>query len=180
MSDLEPRPTPFLVFIQQAGPPISAWLQRAITHLPLEVVTEITGALDADTPDATINAMLEAATKHCMAKRFGTIDGFWLARAFDTCTQWPIDGEFVGILNGAIEYSGGYLLKQHTREWVLKSGVRFHPKVGNTVTFKSNGSTRSGEVLVVEAGLAQAHVKLFDLAGTKAIVYGEDVESFHA
>lgn len=117
---------------------------------------------------------------------FAAISVQWPYNSFTICSvlqqppyAWPVDGTLVALIEKQIRRV--HLINAGiTKEWVLKTGIRFPAKEGQYVKFKHRvgpvSETHTGFVKAVDGGTARGFVEV-EIAGTTVLrrIDAEDV-----
>lgn len=178
LTALDRRPTVATVFVSQALAPTKAWLDRALTKLPKADAEKIAADFGT-TQDEILGQMLVAAL--AQGESTDNSDGYALAHNFETSLGWPADFALASLFDDALNAARGAALRYTTMAWVMRTGTRFGGVAGHTVTFRHEGTQRTGKIVSVDKTLAQARVDLFGApyATPAIIVFAETVERYH-
>lgn len=134
----EPLSTPVVDrALESRLPDVKAWLKPRIPSLE----------------DGDVKFALSSALKGSGADAFRA--GVILKDMF----SWPVDIDLIMILRDAIE-GLAIALKIETGHWVLRTGLRFPGKDGDTIEWEDeNGRARAGTIKTIDRTYAQALVQ---------------------
>lgn len=106
----------------------------------------------------------------------GDIDAFRIATDLKTVLNWPVNAEFVALLDRAIRYSQKHGHRLAQIEWVLATGIRFNREAGEDVEYSGENfrGFRVGRVNSVDKAIAKGVVT--DKFGSKVYVLGENIK----
>lgn len=112
------------------------------------------------------------------AIRQGGADGFRASVHLKDNAGWPVDMDLCCLVRDSCN-ALALALKDETRAWVLRTGLRFPAKSEDTIEWESEfGKQFAGKVIAVDSGLACALVQPFDgliRAGQPRRVHAESV-----
>lgn len=121
-----------------------------------------------DGEDGTLHGLLKALAHKA------NISPLAMVNDLQSVLDWPVDDDLYAILKSHVSTVMSSVLRRRQIEWVMKSGTRFNPKSGDSITFydTSKNANRRGKVLAVDRPVASAIVEVGE---TKVTVEAERI-----
>lgn len=163
-----PRPSFASVLAETIELDVIHWISSLEAKIGKEAYTAFIA--DLPEPDATpsFRTLLLAAIINP-----GKFDAFAICEALKRVLDWPVDTDLVEVFIKGIRHTSQRGFRQAMYAWVMRTGMRFHPKAGDRVSFHPDtnpSETYTGTVVDVDRLVATAVV---DCGGTRYLVPAE-------
>lgn len=160
-----PRPTFADVFADESLSGVESWIKGLESKIDAYRYSQFKSGLPDG--DRTLRDLLLSLAQ-------GTQSPLTMVSNLQTVLAWPVDDDLYAALKSATVYVESSTLRRRTIEWVMKSGMRFHPKAGEEVTFfdTTRNTNRRGKIASVDRPVAAAVVQVGD---TKIVVEAERI-----
>jgi len=151
------RPTFAEVFADASLPGVSAWIDGLKGKIDPYLYDKFKASLP-DGKDGTLLGLLTALAHKSKSPLVMVND-------LQTVLDWPVNDDLYDILKSHATYVDAVTLRRQTIEWVMKTGTRFNPKVGEQITFydTTKNMHRGGTVKSVDKPIATAIVQVGDV-----------------
>lgn len=166
-----PRPEFHQAFAHYGVGLVNEWINTRVKVLPQKEWEVFMASLPQPGDPRQLIHLLES-----VAYGADKPDAFKFGENLKVVLNWPVDGALIGIFISVIELVQRKYLRTLTSEWVMKTGVRFDKKPGDTAIIydKTANLTRSGTVKSVDRPIAAGVV---NCGGKDVFVYAEQVTS---
>lgn len=138
------RPTFYRAMAEHLHPEILLWIAKAKDRITDEWYRNLVSTIPSQTESFV--ELLELV----FAFRETHPDAFEIAEDLKNHVNWPIDGEFVEIVNAGIKFTLERGHKQAITRWMMATGTRFDAKPGDKVTCNWNDKVLSGTVKSID------------------------------
>lgn len=151
-----PRPTFADVFADESFPGVDIWINNLAGKIDAYTLQKFKEGLPDG--DRNLRDLLRALAN-------GAKSPLAMIHNLQNTLDWPVDDDLYTILKSAVTIVEASALRRRTTEWVMKTGTRFNPKVGDRVTFfdVNMNAHRGGTVRTIDKPIATAIVEVGDV-----------------